>query len=75
VVRHAGEVRRKGVSAAFDLKGRSMKAQMKEANRLNAERVVIIGDDELEKGSVPVRDMNTGEQVQIDMKHLISHLT
>jgi len=75
VVRHAGELRRKGVSAAFDLKGRSMKAQMKEANRLNADRVVIVGDDELEIGSVPVREMSSGEQMQIEMKDLIAHLT
>jgi histidyl-tRNA synthetase len=73
-VESAVELRSTGKSVAYDLKGRSMKAQMKEANRLNAEHVVIVGDDELSNGTAQVRDMNTSEQETISLDSLKSFL-
>jgi histidyl-tRNA synthetase len=54
-----------GNSVQFDLMGRSMKAQMREANRLNATRVVIVGSDELASGKVVLKEMETGQQEDV----------
>jgi histidyl-tRNA synthetase len=58
----AFDLRKSGVHVATDLKGRSMKAQMREANRQQAPTVVIAGKDELDAGHVIVKDMATGDQ-------------
>jgi histidyl-tRNA synthetase len=58
----AFELRKRGLHVATDLKGRSMKAQMREANRQQAPIVVIAGKDELDAGRVVVKDMGSGEQ-------------
>ena len=44
------------------MKGRSMKAQMREANRQRARFVAIVGDDELVQGVVQLKDMDGGNQ-------------
>jgi histidyl-tRNA synthetase len=55
---------------------RSMKAQMKLANRSGATVAVIVGDDELAAGTVVVKPLRTdAEQTQIARTDLISHLT
>ncbi len=46
--------------------GRSLKSLMKRANPLNANRVLIIGDHELEQGSVVFRNMQTQDTISID---------
>lgn len=66
--------RRAGMNAIYDLKGRSMKAQMREANRQNADTVVIVGDNELERGSVVVKDMDSGDQQDVEFAELESTL-
>ncbi|HWP79552.1 MAG TPA: histidine--tRNA ligase [Candidatus Acidoferrum sp.] len=53
----ASELRAAGVSVERDLMGRSVKAQMKYADKLGARYAAIIGPDELAKGAVQVRDM------------------
>ena len=54
--------------------GRSMKGQMKSANKLEADYTVIIGEDELAGGQVQVRDMNTKEQLSIPMNGIIEYM-
>ena len=41
---------------------RSIKAQFKYADKIGAEKVVVIGSDELEKGVVKVKEMKTGAE-------------
>jgi len=53
---------RQSVSVETDYQGRSLKAQMKEAGKLGAGHVVIIGEDEVARGVAVVKDMKTGEQ-------------
>lgn len=65
-------LRRKGMRVMYDLKGRSMKAQMREANRQNAPRVLIVGDEELTAGKVIVKDMQTSEQTTVDWVSLLN---
>jgi len=59
------ELRRRGISAEIDYTERSLKAQMKDANRLGARHAIILGDDELAASAVTVRDMKTGEQERV----------
>ncbi len=63
----AARLRESGLDVAFDLKGRSMKAQMREANRQEARFVAIVGDDELAAGEVQLKDMSTGEQSSVSL--------
>jgi len=58
----AHRLRALGLTVGYDLKGRSMKAQMREANRRNARRVVVVGDNELENQIAQVKDMDQSEQ-------------
>jgi histidyl-tRNA synthetase len=50
---------------------RSLKSQMKQANRLGAAHVLIAGDAELETGQVLLRDMATKDQVPVPVKDLV----
>lgn len=52
-----------------------MKAQFKSADRVNASRVIVIGEQELESGIVNVKNMESGEQEQVSFEHLVTHLT
>jgi histidyl-tRNA synthetase len=66
----ATELRRAGLGAELDLAGRSMKGQMKQADRVGARRAVIVDDD----GSVVVRDMDSGEQREVDRARLVEEI-
>ena len=64
------KLRDKGVYAECDITCRSLKAQMKYADKIGAEKVLILGDSELESGVAPLRDMtgNIGETGQTDVE-------
>ena len=54
-----------GVSAIIDTLNRNLKGQMKYANKLNARYSVVIGENEIEKGIVTLKNMYSGEQKEI----------
>jgi len=68
-----------GVSAEYDLMSRSLKAQMKFANKIGAKTVAVIGDSELDSGKVRLKNMVTGAEVETDIsainKNLITEMT
>jgi histidyl-tRNA synthetase len=64
------ELRRSSVAAEMDLAGRSLKAQMTQADRYGAAYAVILGDRELESGEAQVRRMADGSQEQVDLQDL-----
>lgn len=68
-------LRQKGVSTEIGLDGRSLKSQMKTADKLRAKYVVMIGEDEINKGFVTIRDMVSGEQEAVDFQIVIDVLT
>lgn len=68
------QVRQAGVSCDRDFVGRSIKAQMREANRQRAQFALIIGEDELNSGTVSLKDMVTSEQVMLPLNEAISRL-
>ena len=72
--RLANELRQSGIPTFSDTLRRSVKAQMREANRLAATHAVIVGDEEIADNSAKVKDLATGEQTDISMSNLVSHL-
>ncbi|ASS74720.1 histidine--tRNA ligase [Tumebacillus algifaecis] len=65
------EMRASGIVADKDYLGKSMKAQMKAADRQGARQVVILGDDELAQGVANLKDMETGEQITVPLSELV----
>lgn len=63
----AAAYRDSGYMAEFDLMQRSLKAQMKYADKIGAKFVVVIGDNELESGCAKLKNMETGEQSDISL--------
>ncbi len=60
-----------GISAELDFSGKSLKSQMKRADRLAAGYVLIVGDDELKKGEAILRNMKTKDQVSVPLEGLV----
>ncbi len=65
------ELRAKGIRCGMDLEAKSMKAQMRKANRVGAEKVIIRGEDELANGTVVIKDMNEGSQNTVSLEDII----
>lgn len=59
------KLRERGVVAIIDTLNRNLKGQMKYANKLNARYSVVIGESEIEKGIVTLKNMQSGEQKEI----------
>ncbi len=68
------KLRSAGISCHKDIMGRSVKAQMKFANKLNARFAVILGDSEVESGKVELKNMTTGEGRDIHIDTLLDRL-
>ena len=64
-------LRKKGIWVELDYTSKGLKSQMKKAGRLGAEKVLIVGDDELDSGRGILRDMVTKEQVEVDLKKTV----
>lgn len=64
-------LREAGINAEKDLMGRSLKAQMRHADRLGARYSMVIGDDEIASGKVVLKDMTSGEQREILLEKVI----
>lgn len=64
------ELRSKAVSAEKDLMSRSLKAQMKYADKIGAEYTAVIGDDEISAGKITLKNMKTGEQQEVEINKL-----
>ena len=68
------ELRRAGLKVDYDFQGRSMKAQMKAANRVQAKYVLIFGEDEVARGQVVLRNMANSEQNEIAISDILTKL-
>ena len=60
-----------GIAAEMDHQARSLKAQFKQADRLGARLVVVVGPDELAAGEVTLRDMGTKEETRVALEALV----
>ncbi|MFX3634859.1 MAG: histidine--tRNA ligase [Candidatus Pristimantibacillus sp.] len=68
------ELRTSGIRAERDYTGRKMKAQMKSADRLQARFTAILGDDELARGEIALKQMATGEQRFVALNQLAEEI-
>lgn len=59
------ELRKEGLRVDMDMEARSLKSQMKQADKAGAAFVLILGDQELKQGTAVLRDMATKEQVDV----------
>ena len=66
----ARNLRAEGVYVLYDTVGKSIKAQMKYANKIGALFVAVIGDNELESGKVQLKYMETGETKEVELDKL-----
>ncbi|QXM05944.1 histidine--tRNA ligase [Crassaminicella indica] len=73
-VRLLHKLRLEGISADKDHLNRSIKAQFKYANKLNASYTIVIGDDELDKDVVILKNMETSEQTEIQLSNIMREL-
>ena len=71
----ANELRELGCYVIMDTLRRSLKAQLRDANRIGAVKAVIIGEDELKNKTVQIKDLSSGEQEEIVMNDLVKHFT
>jgi histidyl-tRNA synthetase len=69
----ANILRHKGVAVALEVEAKSVKAQMRAANRIGAHSVIICGDSELERGLLMVKDMTNSEQHEIPVDKLLEY--
>ena len=67
-------LRKAGLSAAMDFAGRSMKAQMKQANKLGARYALILGDDEIAEGVAMLRSMSDSQQEKVALAEVIGKI-
>ncbi|MRX71382.1 histidine--tRNA ligase [Bacillus lacus] len=68
------ELRNAGISAEKDYENKKMKAQLKAADRLSARFVGILGEEELAKGAIMVKNMDTGEQEEIGLDSISAYM-
>jgi histidyl-tRNA synthetase len=68
------QLRQRGIAAERDYGGRKMKAQMKSADRLKVRFTAILGDDELSRGEIALKNMTTGEQRLVPLNQLADEI-
>ncbi len=64
------ELRRQGVAAERDYMNRSVKAQMKYANKIDARYTMVLGDTEIEAGVAELKNMETGKTTEVSLNAL-----
>jgi histidyl-tRNA synthetase len=70
----AEELRRGGLAVVAELAGKSLKAAFKQAERLGARHLVLLGDEELAAGQVTIKTLATGEQRRVARAHVAADL-
>ncbi|MBT8488366.1 MAG: ATP phosphoribosyltransferase regulatory subunit, partial [Gemmatimonadetes bacterium] len=70
LLRIAHVLRERGHSVAYELRERGVGKQMKAATREGADTVLLLGPDEMERGCVVARDMQTGEESDVPLSEL-----
>ena len=65
------ELRAAGIVTEADYQGRSLKAQFKQADKVGAKLILVLGGDELAAGKVKVRDMESHDEVLVDLANVV----
>ena len=74
VIKLAEDLREQNLSTEFDVLRRSLKAQLREANKMNVKYAIIIGDEELESNQLEVKNFSTGNQQKIELSKNVDHM-
>ena len=69
------ELRRVGISAAMDYSDKSLKSQMKRADKLNSAYTLIFGDKEIDENRAEMRDMKSKNQTSLPLDNLLEAVT
>ena len=69
----AKQLRSIGYKVICETLRRSMRSQMRDANKSNADYVMIIGDNEFNSGTIQLKDLKNGEQEKVDLEKIISY--
>lgn len=68
------DLRCNGVNVSYDLMNRSLKAQMKYADKINAKYTVVIGENEMATNRCVIKNMNNGEKKEVDLDKLFHNI-
>lgn len=68
----AKDMRAEGFSALLDLNGRSLRAQMKYADKLGSKFTVVIGDTEVDEKIVKLKNMQSGEETELALDTFVN---
>ena len=68
-------LRENGISCETDHLNKSLKAQMKYADKIKAEYVIVLGEDEINSGVIIAKQMSTGEQTELKLDDLFDFFT
>ena len=66
------ELRQKGIAAETDLTGKSLKSQMKYADKIKSDYVVVLGGNEIESGECVAKRMSDGEKINVKINQIDS---
>ncbi len=69
--RIANDLRLAGFLSRLGMAPMSLKAHMKTADKIGASKVIMIGDEELNRNGVTIRDMSTKEQLAVRIDDLV----
>ena len=69
------DLREKGAKVQMDDLQRNFKGQFKYADRINARYTIVLGDNEIEKGAASLKNMETGDQVEVKFEDLFEAIT
>ena len=64
------DLRAGGIGAQTDVVGRSLKAQMKFADKIGAKYTMVLGDDEIASGKAKIKNMDSGEATEVELADL-----
>jgi len=73
-IKLSDRLRQAGIGVTLALGGKSLKSQLKQANSLRLPQAIIIGEEEIKRGSVVLRDMMKGEQVELPLEEVVTRL-
>lgn len=73
-IRLIHKLREKNIKCDRDYMSRSLKAQMKYANKMNAKYVTVIGEDEINNNIIKVKDMAKGQEEEIQLDQLVEYM-
>lgn len=74
VIKLAEELRQQNIATEFDVLRRSLKAQLREANKMGVSYAIIIGDKELESNQLELKNFSTGDQQKIELNKIVEHM-